>query len=102
MPIHIYVICIIGSPYFEGSKFQHSSVAARLTSLGIEPPSRVQLAEAALQRQLEVVPCVPWQGLQSSPSVSIHMIHIHMIHIYIYIHINYIEREREKWTHLYT
>lgn len=30
-----------------------------LTSLGIEPPSRVQLAEAALQRQLEVVPCVP-------------------------------------------
>lgn len=30
----------------------------RLKSLGIEPPTRVQLAEAALQRQLAVVPCV--------------------------------------------
>eukprot|EP00913_Durusdinium_trenchii_P011279 g10592.t1 len=29
-----------------------------LKSLGIEPPTRVQLAEAALQRQLAVVPCV--------------------------------------------
>ena len=29
----------------------------RLKTLGIEPPSRVQLAEAALQRQLEMVAC---------------------------------------------
>eukprot|EP00438_Fugacium_kawagutii_P007163 Skav231638 [mRNA] locus=scaffold1135:173981:200700:+ [translate_table: standard] len=48
----------------------HGALRLLLKSLGMEPPTRVQLAEAALQRQLKEVPCVPWNPLERLKSCA--------------------------------